>query len=133
MLYIEDNPANTEVVARFVKGLPNASVRSAASGREGIESAVRDNPDIIVLDLDLPDLHGIQVLHELKADTKTAHIPIVILSADANPGAIRRLLDHGALAYLTKPIDLVEFAKLLGSATSTKEDQPDTATQGTPF
>ena len=100
ILYIEDNPAGIEVVSRFVKGLPNASVRSVASGRAGIESAVRDNPDIILLDLDLPDLHGSQVLHELKADTKTAHIPIVILSADANPGSIRRLLDHGALAYI---------------------------------
>jgi signal transduction histidine kinase/ActR/RegA family two-component response regulator len=132
ILYIEDNPANIEVVSRFVKGLPNASVRSVASGRAGIESAVCDNPDIILLDLDLPDLHGSQILHELKADTKTAHIPIVILSADANPGTVRRLLHHGALAYLTKPIDLVEFAKLLGSATSVNEDQPDAAAQSTP-
>jgi signal transduction histidine kinase/CheY-like chemotaxis protein len=132
ILYIEDNPANIEVVSRFVKGLPHASVRSVASGRVGIESAVRDNPDIILLDLDLPGLHGSRVLHELKTDTKTAHIPIVILSADATPGTIRRILDHGALAYLTKPIDLVEFAELLDSATSLK-DRTDTATQSTPI
>jgi signal transduction histidine kinase/CheY-like chemotaxis protein len=133
ILYIEDNLANIEVVSRFVKGLPNARVRSVTSGRAGIESAVSDNPDIILLDLDLPDLHGSQVLRELKADTNTARIPIVILSADASPAAIHSLLDNGALAYLTKPIDLVGFAKLLRSATSFQEDRPEPATQRTPI
>jgi CheY-like chemotaxis protein len=133
ILYIEDNPANIEVVSRFVKGLPNARFRSVTSGRTGIESAVSDNPDIILLDLDLPDLHGSQVLREPKADTSTARIPIVILSADASPAAIHSLLDNGALAYLTKPIDLVGFAKLLRSATSFQEDRPDLATQRTPI
>ena len=131
ILYIEDNPANIEVVSRFVKGLPNAALRSAASGRTGIESAARDNPDVILLDLDLPDLHGSQVLRELKADTTTAHIPTVILSADATPGAIRRLLDDGALAHLTKPIDLVQLAELLSSATSFRGVQQDKPTQST--
>jgi signal transduction histidine kinase/CheY-like chemotaxis protein len=121
ILYIEDNPTNVEVVSRLVKGLPNASIQSVASGRAGITCASRDAPDIILLDLDLPDLHGSHVLHHLKTEPTTAHIPVVILSADATPGASRGLLARGALAYLTKPIDLVELTGLLDSAAHVNE------------
>jgi signal transduction histidine kinase/ActR/RegA family two-component response regulator len=113
ILYIEDNPANVEVVSRFLRGRPNARLRSEASGRAGIERAVRDMPDLILLDLHLPDLHGDQVLNELKAEPATAAIPVVVLSADASDGVIRRLLAGGAHAYLTKPIELAELGELI--------------------
>jgi signal transduction histidine kinase/CheY-like chemotaxis protein len=113
ILYIEDNPANVEVVSRFLHGRPNARLTSAASGRAGIACAVRDLPDLILLDLHLPDLHGDQVLNELKAEPATAAIPVVVLSADASSGVIHRLLAGGALAYLTKPIELAELGELL--------------------
>jgi signal transduction histidine kinase/ActR/RegA family two-component response regulator len=113
ILYIEDNPANVEVVSRFLRGRPNTRLRSETSGRAGIEYAVRDLPDLILLDLHLPDLHGDQVLSELKAEPATAAIPVVVLSADASHGVVRRLLADGALAYLTKPIELAELAELL--------------------
>ena len=113
VLYIEDNPANVEVVSRFLRSRPNTRLRSEASGRAGIEYAARDRPDIILLDLHLPDLHGDQVLSELKAEPATAAIPVVVLSADASHGVIRRLLAAGALAYLTKPIELAELGELL--------------------
>ena len=87
ILYIEDNPANVEVVSRFLKGRPNTRLRSEASGRAGIEYAVRDRPDLILLDLHLPDLHGDQVLSELKAEPATAAIPVVVVSADASPAS----------------------------------------------
>jgi signal transduction histidine kinase/ActR/RegA family two-component response regulator len=122
ILYIEDNPANVEMVSRFVRSLPNTSIQSVASGRTGIEYAAREIPDIILLDLDLPDLHGSKVLHELKAEPNTCQIPVVILSADASTGASRRLLDGGALAYLTKPINLAELGQLLES-TNIQEEQ----------
>jgi signal transduction histidine kinase/ActR/RegA family two-component response regulator len=112
ILYIEDNPANVEVVTRFLRGRPNTRIRSVASGGAGLECAVRNLPDIILLDLHLPDMHGDQVLSELKAKPATAAIPVVILSADASRDAISRLLAGGALAYLTKPI---EFGVLLDS------------------
>ena len=112
ILYIEDNPANVEVVSRFVRGLPYASLEAAKTGRAGIESALRAAPDLILLDLDLGDLHGSEVLHQLKTDSRTMAIPVVILSADASPGVIRRLLKHGALGYLTKPIDLAQLGEL---------------------
>lgn len=124
ILYIEDNPANVEVVSRFLHARPNTRLRSEASGRAGIEYAVRDMPDIILLDLHLPDLHGDQVLNELKAEPATAAIPVVVLSADASHGVIRRLLAGGALTYLTKPIELAELGELLDTfAAAQAEDQ----------
>jgi signal transduction histidine kinase/CheY-like chemotaxis protein len=113
ILYIEDNPANVEVVARFLSSRPNTSLWSEGSGRAGIEYALRNRPDIILLDLHLPDLHGNQVLVELKTEPATAAIPVVVLSADASHGVIHRLLADGALAYLTKPIELAELGELL--------------------
>jgi signal transduction histidine kinase/CheY-like chemotaxis protein len=115
VLYIEDNPANVEVVARFLRGRPNTTLRSAISGRSGLECAIREVPDIILLDLNLPDLQGEEVLNELKADPATAAIPVIVLSADASRGVIHRLLAGGAFAYLTKPIELAELGELLDS------------------
>ena len=129
VLYIEDNPANVEVVSRFLRGRPNTRLRSEASGRAGIECAARDMPDIILLDLHLPDIHGEQVLSELKAEPATTAIPVVVLSADASHGVIRRLLAGGALAYLTKPIELAELGTLLDTfaAARAKDQQPQPA------
>ena len=117
VLYIEDNPANVEVIARFLRSRPNTTLVSATTGRAGLACALRDVPDIILLDLNLPDLNGDQVLNELKADPATAAIPVVVLSADASRGVIHRLLAGGALAYLTKPVELAELAELLDSFT----------------
>ncbi len=134
ILYIEDNPANVEVVSRFLRGRPNTRLRSEASGRAGIEYAVRDPPDLILLDLHLPDLHGDQVLSELKAEAATAAIPVVVLSADASHGVIRRLLADGALAYLTKPIELAELGELLDTfgAAQAQDRQAQPAIRITP-
>jgi signal transduction histidine kinase/ActR/RegA family two-component response regulator len=124
VLYIEDNPANVELVARFLSGRPNVRLLSATSGRTGIACAVRDVPGIILLDLHLPDLHGAEVLNELKADPATAAIPVVVLSADASRGGIHRLLAGGAFAYLTKPIELAELGELLDTfAPARAQDQ----------
>ena len=120
ILYIEDNPANIEVVTRFLRGRPNTRLRYEASGRAGLECAVRDRPDIILLDLHLADIHGDQVLSELKAEPATAAIPVVVLSADASQGVIHRLLANGALAYLTKPIELAELGELLDTFAATR-------------
>ena len=133
ILYIEDNPANIEVVSRFLKGRQNTLLQAVRSARAGLECAVRDVPDLILLDLHLQDLHGEQVLKELRAEPATAAIPVVVLSADATPGVIRRLLAGGALAYLTKPLDLTEFGELLDSFPAPAQDhQARTAVQRPP-
>jgi CheY-like chemotaxis protein/anti-sigma regulatory factor (Ser/Thr protein kinase) len=116
VLYIDDNPANVEVVSRLLKGWPRARLVSAASGPIGIERAISDVPDVILLDLHLPGMSGESVLAALKDDPVTAAIPVVMLSADATPGTIKRLLARGAYAYLTKPLDLAEVAEQLRSA-----------------
>ncbi len=124
VLYIEDNPANVELVSRFVRGKHGARLKSETSGRAGLDTAARDRPDLILLDLHLPDLQGEQVLSELKAEPATAGIPVVVLSADASNGVIRRLLASGALAYLTKPIELAELGQLLDTfAAAQAQDQ----------
>jgi len=133
ILYIEDNPANIEVVSRFLKSRPDARLQSESSGRAGLERAIRGVPDIILLDLHLADLHGEQVLKELRAEPVTAAIPVVVLSADASPGVVRRLLADGVLAYLTKPLDLAEIGGLLDSFSAPAQDhEARTATPTTP-
>jgi CheY-like chemotaxis protein len=133
ILYIEDNSVNIEVVSQFMKSRQDTLLQAVRSGRAGIECAVRDVPDLILLDLHLQDLHGDQVLKELRAEPVTAAIPVVVLSADATPGVIRRLLAGGALAYLTKPLDLTEFGELLDSfATPSQDHQARTATRRSP-
>jgi len=113
LLYIEDNPANTEVIARFIETRPNSRLKAAMSGQAGLDCAVRERPDVILLDVHLPDIPGDLVLNQLKARPATAAIPVVILSADATPVVMRRLLSAGAVAYLTKPVDLAELGRLL--------------------
>jgi signal transduction histidine kinase/ActR/RegA family two-component response regulator len=133
VLYIEDNPANVEVVARFLRSRPDTTLESAISGRAGLECAVRDTPDIILLDLHLPDLHGEEVLNELRAESATAAIPVVVLSADASRGVIHRLLAGGAFAYLTKPIELAELGDLLDTfAAARAQHQPQPAIPAVP-
>jgi len=122
ILYIEDNPANIEVISRYLKARPNARLKSVTSGRAGLECAIQDVPDVILLDLHLPELHGEQVLEGLRAQPRTADIPVVILSADAAPGVIRRLLALGARAYLTKPLVLAELGDLLDSFEASAHD-----------
>jgi signal transduction histidine kinase/ActR/RegA family two-component response regulator len=124
ILYIEDNPANIEVVSRYLKNRPRTRLHAVTSGRAGLDCAVRDIPDLILLDLHLQDLHGNQVLKELRAEPATAAIPVVVLSADATPGVVRRLLADGALAYLTKPLDLTEFGDMLDSFTTPAHHHP---------
>jgi len=129
VLYIEDNPANVELVARFLRGKPNIRLRVETSGRAGIDRATRDIPDLILLDLHLPDMHGDQVLSELKAEPATAAIPVVVLSAEASRGVVHRLLASGALAYLTKPVELAELGTLLDTfaAAQAQDQQPQPA------
>jgi signal transduction histidine kinase/CheY-like chemotaxis protein len=115
VLYIEDNPANIEVVTRFLKTRPSVRLQSVLSGQAGLESATRETPDLILLDLHLPGLHGDEVLRRLRANPVTAGIPVAILSAEASPAIIHSLRARGVIAYLTKPLDLTELGQLVDS------------------
>jgi CheY-like chemotaxis protein len=106
VLHIEDNLANVELVERVLAQRPEITVIPAMQGRMGVELARRHHPALILLDLNLVDLPGIEVLQILREDPSTADIPVAIVSADAMPRQVQRLMSSGAVAYLTKPIDI---------------------------
>ena len=113
VLYIEDNLANVTLVQRIAAQRKGVEIIPAMQGRLGLELAREHLPALVLLDLHLPDISGEEVLQRLRDDPVTAKIPVVIVSADATPGQIQRLLNAGALAYLTKPIDVAELLGML--------------------
>ena len=113
VLYIEDNLSNLRLLERILARRPGVTLLSAMQGSRGIELARDHQPDLIILDLHLPDLSGSDVLARLCTDPRTKHIPVVILSADATPGRIKRLLEQGARDYLTKPLDVRQVLTLV--------------------
>jgi len=108
VLYIEDNPTNLRLVSRIFERQGDVQVVPAMLGELGLELA-RDGPDLILLDLNLPDITGEEVLTRLQADPVTRDIPVVVMSADATPGVALRLTAIGARAFVTKPIAIAEF------------------------
>ncbi len=109
VLYIEDNPSNLQLVRSLLSRLPHIRLLTATSGRAGLELAQRSVPDLVLLDLGLPDISGAEVLARLRADAMTGTIPVVVVSADATGSQRRRLLAAGAAAYLTKPLEVGLF------------------------
>jgi CheY-like chemotaxis protein/nitrogen-specific signal transduction histidine kinase len=116
ILYIEDNFSNVTLVDQMLAERPALELMTAMQGRVGLELARQHAPDLILLDLHLPDMPGWQVLAQLKADQLTRGIPVVIISADATSPQIKRLLSAGARAYLTKPLDIAEFFRVIEDA-----------------
>jgi CheY-like chemotaxis protein len=118
MLYIEDTLLSIHLIQgilrrRTLKGETKVRVISAMQGNVGLEMARVHAPDLILLDLHLPDMSGLQVLNELKADPRTAAMPVVVLTADALPGTVAQVLDAGAVACLSKPIDVPAFLETI--------------------
>ena len=125
VLYIEDNLSNLQLLERIFESRPRLRLCSAMQGSLGLELARRHRPDLILLDLHLPDLGGDTVLARLRAQPETAAIPVVMISADATPGQIERLLAAGAHAYLTKPFDVSELLHIVdGVATGSSRAAP---------
>ena len=116
ILYIEDNFSNVTLVEQMLAERPALELMTAMQGRVGLELARQHAPDLILLDLHLPDMPGWQVLAQLKADHLTRNIPVIVISADATAPQIRRLLAAGARTYLTKPLDIAEFFRVIEEA-----------------
>jgi PAS domain S-box-containing protein len=113
VLYIEDNPSNLHLVESVLAHRPGVTLVPAELGRVGIDVARRDHPDLILLDLQLPDISGEDILRVLRADPATRNIPVVVISAVATPEQVKRLSAGGILAYFTKPLDIPRFLSLL--------------------
>lgn len=109
LLYIEDNPVNRLVVEELLSGHSELFLECAEDGQAGVERARALRPRLILLDMNLPDCDGYEVLRRLRADPSTAAIPVVALSAEASPEDARRAIAAGFTDYWTKPIDFGQF------------------------
>lgn len=108
VLYLEDQPANVRLIERVLERRAGVELVAKRSGLEGIAAASRRHPDLILLDLHLPDLDGEEVIARLRADEATADVPVVVLSADAREERMQAALAAGAARFLTKPLDLTD-------------------------
>ena len=113
VLCIEDNPANLKLVEHVLGGRPGTTLLSAMQGQLGVELAAEHVPDIILLDVHLPDIPGDEVLRRLRADSRTADVPVVVISADATDGQKSRMMAGGASAYLEKPLDIPRLLEVI--------------------
>jgi PAS domain S-box-containing protein len=116
LLYVEDNPANLMLVEDLVARRGDLRLISASDGRRGVEAALASLPDVILMDINLPGISGVEALRILSEDPATAHIPIIALSANAVPRDIAKGLEAGFFRYLTKPIRIDEFMDSLDLA-----------------
>jgi signal transduction histidine kinase/ActR/RegA family two-component response regulator len=116
VLYIEDNLSNLKLIQRLLAHRPEVRLLPAMQGRLGLQLAGEHRPDLILLDVQLPDIPGSDVLRQLLEMPETREIPVVVISADATPGQIERLLAAGAWKYLTKPLDVKKFLAVLDEA-----------------
>jgi CheY-like chemotaxis protein len=118
VLYIEDDLVNFTLIERILELRPALKLLHAARGGIGVELAQIHHPKLILLDLNLPDMHGSEVIQRLQSDPTTAQVPVVVLSADATPSQIERLLTAGARNYLTKPFDIDPFLAVVDEIVS---------------
>ena len=115
LLYVEDNPANLKLVEQIIARHPDLRLLSAMNGQDGIALAIGQVPDVILMDINLPGISGIEAMKILRQDPVTAYIPIIALSANAMPRDIEKGLEAGFFKYLTKPIKVNEFLETLNA------------------
>ncbi|MBC8170931.1 MAG: response regulator [Anaerolineae bacterium] len=111
ILYVEDNPQNMRLVRKMIDG--HYEVLEALNGAFGLSLAISEKPDLILMDINLPDIDGLEVTARLKAIPDTAHIPVIALTANAMYGDRERFLAGGCDGYLAKPITRIELLNTL--------------------
>jgi len=116
LLYVEDNQANMQLVEQLIELRPDLRLIGATDGPQGLAMAHKHLPEVILMDINLPGISGIQVLKNLREDSATAHIPLIALSANAMPCDIKKGLAAGFFRYITKPIKVNEFMNTLDVA-----------------
>jgi CheY-like chemotaxis protein len=113
VLYVEDNRSNVRLLERLLARRPGVVLLTAATGEAALRMIRERHPDLVLLDLHLPDMNGEEVLRRIWAAPATRSIPVAVLSADATPRQQQRLLAAGAVAYLTKPLDVAALLQIL--------------------
>ena len=131
VLYVEDMVENIRLVEQILRQRPSVNLISAMLAGVALDLARQHHPDLVLLDLHLPDMPGEEVLARLRADPATAGTPVVVLSADATPDHIRRLMAAGADAYLTKPISVRALLQALDHALGGQPQPRSPAAPGT--
>ncbi len=125
ILYVEDNPANLRLVEEIVRFRSDLRLLSALDGHIGLSLARAHQPELILMDLNLPGMSGIEVLKQLRADPLTASIPVIALTANAMPRDIERGMAAGFTRYLTKPIDIDKFTEAINSTLAQRRPRDD--------
>ncbi len=123
VLYIEDNLPNVQLMEGILAYRPEVRLLTAFQGEVGIEMARQQRPDVVLLDLHLPDINGDEVLRRLRADENLKNVPVIMISADATPGQVERLLAAGANDYLAKPFNIAHLLNVLDQCLATVEKQ----------
>jgi signal transduction histidine kinase/CheY-like chemotaxis protein len=113
ILYVEDNPINLVLVEQILKKLKNLKLISAPNGTLGVDAAREQTPDLILLDMHLPDMDGISVFKKLKSVENTMNIPIIAVSADAMESDKKLAMELGFYSYITKPINIPDFIETI--------------------
>jgi signal transduction histidine kinase/CheY-like chemotaxis protein len=116
VLHIDDDPAIRMLVKRILAARPTYQLMSVAQGSLGVELAQEHHPHLILMDLNLPDMSGKDVLRRLQSDPRTREIPVVVISGDNSHDGARRSLEAGAIGYLTKPFDVRHLLEVVDEA-----------------
>jgi PAS domain S-box-containing protein len=116
LLYVEDNPSNLKLVKQIIGRYPSMRLLTAVNGFDGIEIARLSQPDVILMDINMPGMNGFEALKILHSDPATAHIPVLALTANAMPRDIKNGMGAGFFRYITKPIKVNEFMEALNVA-----------------
>jgi PAS domain S-box-containing protein len=125
LLYVEDNQANMNLVEQIIARRPDLRLLTATNGLLGIELARKELPAVILMDIHLPGISGVAAMEILRDDPATSHIPVIALSANANPRDIESSLAKGFFRYLTKPIKIKEFTDTVNAALKSRDtDRP---------
>jgi CheY-like chemotaxis protein len=111
--YIEDNETNVEVMRGMLLRRPQVQLNVSTNGLDGLAALRRQRPSLILLDMHLPDIDGLELLRHLKDDDELANIPVIVVSADATAAHVEAALTAGAAHYVTKPVDLTDFLAVL--------------------
>ncbi len=123
VLYIEDNPSNVDLMRATCALWPGIELVVRINGTSGLEAVKETQPDLVLLDLHLPDISGDEVLRQIKAAPASSDIPVVILSANAMPDAMKESMHQGASAYITKPFDIDQLYRVIASLTRARHSK----------
>ena len=130
ILYVEDNPLNVRLIERVMARRPEVTLMVAMEGQLALELATEQQPDLILLDLHLPDISGEEVLRRLRADPRTEDTPVVVLSADAASTRPAQLRSMGANDYMTKPLDIARLLAIVDEIEAAPRDPQTTPRRG---